>query len=81
MKYKRREQRNNKKREKEQREKKREKEQKKTNLSEPTQVFCGLLSLLFKNPLRKIKGIGATPIVVSFAAVAWSRHRTHSIPR
>ena len=41
-------------------------------------VYC--LNCL-KTPKQKIKGISATPTVFSFAAVVWSRHTTHSIPR
>ena len=51
---------------------------KKPNLSELTQILCGLLSLLPKYFYRKIKCIGATLTVVFFAAV-WSRYTTPSI--
>lgn len=47
------------------------KRRKKNNLSEVTQVFCGLLSKYFK---AYIKCIGATLTVVSLAAVVWSRY-------
>ena len=41
-------------------------------------MFCGLLSKCFE---VKMKCIGATFAVVSFAAVVWSRHTTPSISR
>ena len=52
-------------------------ERKKTNLSELTQVFCGLLS---KNFYAEIKCIGAKLTVVSLAAIVWSRHTMPYIP-
>ena len=55
--------------------------EKKGNLAELTQVSCGLFSLLSKYFQAKIKWIGATLTVFSFAAVVWSRHTTPSIPR
>ena len=50
------------------------------NLSELTQGFCGLLSLLSKYFLAKRKCIGAMLTIVSFEAVVWSCHTTSSIP-
>ena len=52
-------------------------ERKKTNLSELTQVFCGLLSKYF---YAEIKCIGAKLTVVSLAAIVWSRHTMSYIP-
>ena len=52
-------------------------ERKKTNLSELTQVFCGLLSKYF---YAEIKCIGAKLTVVSLAAIVWSRHTMPYIP-
>ena len=57
------------------------KRNKKPNLSELTQVFCGLLSLMSKYFEAKIECIGATLADVSFAAAVWSRHTTPSIHR
>ena len=57
------------------------KRKKKPNLSELTEVFCGLLSLLFKYFLAKMKCIGTTLIVISCAAIVWSRHTMPSISR
>ena len=42
-------------------------------------MLCGLLSLLSEYFLVKMKCIGATLTVVSFAAVVWSCHTTPSI--
>ena len=53
---------------------------KKPTLSRFTLVFCDLLSLLSKYFWAKIKCIGATLTVVSFAAVVWPRHTTLYIP-
>ena len=49
-------------------------------LPELTKVFSVLLSLS-KDFYSKIKCIGATLTVASFAAFVWSRHTTPSIPR
>ena len=57
----------------------RRKTKKTYNLSEFTRILCGLLSLLSEYFLVKMKCIGATPTVVSFAAVVWSCHTTPSI--
>ena len=55
------------------------KRQKKPNLSELTQILSDLLSLLSEYFSVKMKCIGATLTVVSFAAVVWSRHTTPSM--
>ena len=56
------------------------KRRKKPNLSEFTQVLCGLLSLLPTYLYAKIKHIGAKLTVISFSAIFWSQHSMPSIP-